>query len=801
MPLIAGAVLWDRGHAEEGRAVSRAHRLPNKAHGQWEARRAKVGPYKCGPEPSEWVEPGGAIPDGPWRGGWWVPRFTPGCSGMDATVLPAADPAGLTITLRDYQAAALDAWRVAGGVGTVVAPCGSGKTSLGMGAISAVDTPCLVLVHTLDLARQWMERAHEQLEGVTVGLVGAGKKQDEARVVVATLQTLARWSWVERNRWGKRFGLVIQDECFPAGTQVLMACGKTKNIEDVITGDSVVSFNEETGETENRAVTATMTRTHDAVCVILLEDGTEVSATENHPFMTSRGWLRAGSIKEGTEVLVDVKALQNNMRRMRKGNREASEEPEPKPTLRRVHREAPAGAEKETRDEVLMVRGGSRRHREERAGARAPESGVPRTRLLRRVVPEDGEDEKVLPEPFERKQEARVCSDEGEQPDAQQEEPGEDGKDASQDRPRSACSRRERDRDDGAAEDPHGSPWGGMARGACRQDREWEPVAKTLQDRLCEPGEHDRGRGGRVLSRVAEKAGRGQEEGRVFEWRRVASVSLQESRGPGGSGARAVYNLEVENTHTYIANGFVVHNCHIAPAASFAEVLSSLPGRHRLGLTATPERMDGLGAWVYWSCGAEVYRIEEALLEDAGCTLAPLIRWLRTGWEPPRGVDSWTDVVNATVSSERRNGLILEEVASQIERGRISLVLSDRVGHCHELVEAIEERHGEGTAAALVGAVAKGKRAQILEDARSGRLRVVTATSVADEGLDVPSLETVILTCPSRNLGRVQQRIGRALRPAEDKGRPEVVDMVDDYGAAMGYQKKRAGLYRRLGWV
>ena len=453
MPLIAGAVLWDRGHAEEGRAVSRAHRLPNKAHGQWEARRAKVGPYRCGPEPSPWVSPGGKIPDGPWRGGWWVPRFTPGCSGMDATVMPEAEQAGLRITLRDYQSAALDAWLAAGGVGTVVAPCGSGKTSLGMGAISAVDSPCLVLVHTLDLARQWMERAHEQLDGVTVGLVGAGKKQDEARVVVATLQTLARWPWVERNRWGQRFGLVIQDEA------------------------------------------------------------------------------------------------------------------------------------------------------------------------------------------------------------------------------------------------------------------------------------------------------------------------------------------------------------HVAPAASFAEVLSSLPGRHRLGLTATPERMDGLGAWVYWSCGAEVYRIEEALLEEAGCTLAPLIRWLRTGWEPPGSVDSWVEIVNATTSDDRRNGLILEEVASQIERGRISLVLSDRVGHCHHLAAAIEERHGEGTAAALVGAVAKGKRAQILEDARSGRLRVVTATSVADEGLDVPSLETVILTCPSRNLGRVQQRIGRALRPAEDKGRPEVVDLVDDYGAAMGYQRKRAGLYRRLGWM
>jgi len=108
---------------------------------------------------------------------------------------------------------------------------------------------------------------------------------------------------------------------------------------------------------------------------------------------------------------------------------------------------------------------------------------------------------------------------------------------------------------------------------------------------------------------------------------------------------------------------------------------------------------------------------------------------------------------------------------------------------------------GDGTAAALVGHVAKRARKAILDDARSGRLRVITATSVADEGLDVPSLETIVLACPSTNLGRTQQRIGRALRPAPSKGAPLVVDVVDEWGAAQGWARTRAKLYRRLGWM
>ena len=252
--------------------------------------------------------------------------------------------------------------------------------------------------------------------------------------------------------------------------------------------------------------------------------------------------------------------------------------------------------------------------------------------------------------------------------------------------------------------------------------------------------------------------------------------------------------------HTYIANGVVVHNCHHAPASTFSEVLSSMPARYRMGLTATPKREDGLSDWVLWSCGPIVAEIDNRRLEDEGATLKPKISRVKTYWQPPRDAETYAAIITSCCEDEDRNQVLVDVIGGQISMGRITLMLSDRVAHCRHIAARLNERHGEGTCAALVGTVSKKKRLEILESARAGKLKAITATTIADEGLDVPSLDTVVLGCPSRHLGRVQQRIGRALRPSPGKGQPMVIDVCDPWGPAMGYAKRRASLYKRLGW-
>ena len=118
-----------------------------------------------------------------------------------------------TIALRDYQQKALDAVlqsRLPQGV--ILAPCGSGKTELGLALAAQIGQPTLWITHTKDLAQQTLERARSRLglDDEQLGLIGAGVCRPGSHLTVAMVQTLYR---TELADLGRRFGLVLVDEC------------------------------------------------------------------------------------------------------------------------------------------------------------------------------------------------------------------------------------------------------------------------------------------------------------------------------------------------------------------------------------------------------------------------------------------------------------------------------------------------------------------------------------------------------------------------------------------------------------
>mgnify|MGYP000950718669 CR=1 FL=1 len=222
----------------------------------------------------------------------------------------------------------------------------------------------------------------------------------------------------------------------------------------------------------------------------------------------------------------------------------------------------------------------------------------------------------------------------------------------------------------------------------------------------------------------------------------------------------------------------VVDECHRAPARMFRQVLEHMPARLRIGLTATPEREDGMTPLLGWVFGDTLYRLDHDALFEAGYLRKPRARVVHTDFAYAYGgPGDRAAMLDALVGSETRNELVAALVAAEARAGRTVLVLSDRVGHCHDIVERV---HQLGVpAAALVGPVHARERARILDEFRSGVLKVVAATSLADEGLDVPRLSRLVLAFPGRARGRVVQRIGRLMRPHPDKHDAVVFDVVD----------------------
>jgi superfamily II DNA or RNA helicase len=127
-------------------------------------------------------------------------------------VLPAVD-FSFNGSLKSFQSIAVAEMKKKD-FGTLSAPTGSGKTVMGLYLIAQRRQPTVVVVHTKDLAFQWIQRI-EQFLGIPadeVGLIGAGKKRIGDRITVALVQTLYRCS----DQIAPHIGHIVVDECHRA---------------------------------------------------------------------------------------------------------------------------------------------------------------------------------------------------------------------------------------------------------------------------------------------------------------------------------------------------------------------------------------------------------------------------------------------------------------------------------------------------------------------------------------------------------------------------------------------------------
>jgi superfamily II DNA or RNA helicase len=111
-----------------------------------------------------------------------------------------------TVVLRDYQNQALEAWIANGNWGIIVLPTGSGKTLVGIKAISLLNTPTLVVAPTLDLVDQWRSRLKKEFK-TEVGVLGGGERDIKA-LTVSTYDS----AYIHADKLGNCFGLIIFDE-------------------------------------------------------------------------------------------------------------------------------------------------------------------------------------------------------------------------------------------------------------------------------------------------------------------------------------------------------------------------------------------------------------------------------------------------------------------------------------------------------------------------------------------------------------------------------------------------------------
>ena len=123
-----------------------------------------------------------------------------------------ADPVDFEFsgTLRPFQEKAVNTM-LAKDFGTLSAPTGSGKTVMALYMVAVRKQPCLIVVHTKDLAHQWKERAKMFLHITEddIGYIGGGKKSFGHGLTIALVQSLYKCA----DEAAKHTGFLIVDEC------------------------------------------------------------------------------------------------------------------------------------------------------------------------------------------------------------------------------------------------------------------------------------------------------------------------------------------------------------------------------------------------------------------------------------------------------------------------------------------------------------------------------------------------------------------------------------------------------------
>ena len=110
-------------------------------------------------------------------------------------------------------------------------------------------------------------------------------------------------------------------------------------------------------------------------------------------------------------------------------------------------------------------------------------------------------------------------------------------------------------------------------------------------------------------------------------------------------------------------------------------------------------------------------------------------------------------------------------------RNRTILVLIPRVKLATLIASKLS--HRGVSSVAVTGSTPKKERVKSLNAIRTGAVRVMISTQLADEGLDVPILDVLILANPGKAAGRSIQRIGRIMRLHDLKKKPVAIDFVD----------------------
>lgn len=235
----------------------------------------------------------------------------------------------------------------------------------------------------------------------------------------------------------------------------------------------------------------------------------------------------------------------------------------------------------------------------------------------------------------------------------------------------------------------------------------------------------------------------------------------------------------------------VVDESHHVPAQWFSKVVNAFAGRYRLGLTATPQRKDGLEVLLFDIIGPVTARVQPP-------TLGAKVVVIPTGRDPKRFF-YWNTFLSRLARDNVRNKLIVKYIEKDHRLGRSLLVVCYRRFHVDLLGELLKAKNIPFVT--LTGGDPARVRAKVLDKLRNREVRVTIATrGVVQEGIDCAAWDTIYWITPSANEPSIYQEVSRIRTPAPGKKEPLVRYFLDRCKAAQACFAIAQRVFKREGF-
>lgn len=257
----------------------------------------------------------------------------------------------------------------------------------------------------------------------------------------------------------------------------------------------------------------------------------------------------------------------------------------------------------------------------------------------------------------------------------------------------------------------------------------------------------------------------------------------------------------VENIDPRHFDVVIVDEFHHAAADSYARLLERVEPVELLGLTATPERADGLPIlhWFDDRIAAEL-RLWDAIDQHR---LVPFHYYgIHDGtdlsavtWRRGRGYDD-AELTNLYTADDAYARRITHQLGNYVGDPQAMRALGFCVSQAHAHFMAGHFNAAGITAAAVTSETPRDERAAALAQLRSGELRIIFSVDLFNEGVDVPAVDTVLMLRPTESGTVFLQQLGRGLRKSPDTGKAlcTVLDFVGHHRTEFRFDRRYAAL-------